>query len=125
MSVCVYECVCVSVCVCVYVCVGGDYFPVLFYTPEEESERNKRNKHVIQSLLAIANINSHLVRTQSLNVLPLRPGVGQYISHTCYAYYQGFLPCLFLPVRSIRLHLFFKTSLDFSCVSYGSHMVPV
>ena len=28
-------------------------------------------------------------------------------SHTCYAYCQGFLPCLFLPFRSIHLHFFF------------------
>ena len=33
-------------------------------------------------------------------------------SHTCYAYCQGFLPCLFLPFRSIQLH-FFQTSPDF------------
>ena len=29
-------------------------------------------------------------------------------SHTCYAYCQGFLPCLFLPLRSIHLHFFQK-----------------
>ena len=29
---------------------------------------------------AEAEIKSHLVRTQSLNVLPLKPGVGQYIA---------------------------------------------
>ena len=27
-------------------------------------------------------------------------------SHTCYAYCQGFLPCLFLPFRSFHLHFF-------------------
>ena len=27
-------------------------------------------------------------------------------SHTCYAYYRGFLPCIFLPFQSIHLHLF-------------------
>ena len=27
-------------------------------------------------------------------------------SHTCYAYCQGFLPCLFLPFQSIHLHFF-------------------
>ena len=27
-------------------------------------------------------------------------------SHKCYAYRQGFLPCLFLPFRSIQLHFF-------------------
>ena len=39
-------------------------------------------------------------------------------SHTCYAYCQGFLPCLFLPFRSIHLH-FTKISPDFSCVGCG------
>ena len=39
-------------------------------------------------------------------------------SHTCYAYCQGFLPCLFLPFRSIHLH-FSKTSRDISCVGCG------
>ena len=29
-------------------------------------------------------------------------------SHTCYAYFQGFLPCLFLPFRPIHLHFFPK-----------------
>ena len=29
-------------------------------------------------------------------------------SHACYAYCQGFLPCLFLPFRSIHLHFFPK-----------------
>ena len=31
-------------------------------------------------------------------------------SHTCYAYCQGFLPCLFLPFRSI--HLYFSHNLS-------------
>ena len=34
-------------------------------------------------------------------------------SHTCYAYCQGFLSCLFLNFRSIHLH-FYKTSPNFS-----------
>ena len=40
-------------------------------------------------------------------------------SHTCYACCQGFLPCLFLPFRSIYLHFFSKTSPDFFPVSCG------
>ena len=40
-------------------------------------------------------------------------------SQICSAYCQGFVPCLFLPLRSIHLHLFFKTSPDFSCVGCG------
>ena len=46
-------------------------------------------------------------------------------SHACYAYCQGFLPCLFLHFRSIQLLFFSKTSPDFSCVGCGWHMVPV
>ncbi len=37
-------------------------------------------------------------------------------SHTCYAYCQGFLPCLFLHFRSIHLHFFQNLSRNFSCV---------
>ena len=33
-------------------------------------------------------------------------------SHTCYAYCQGVLPCLFLPFQSIHLH-FFQNLLQF------------
>ena len=40
-------------------------------------------------------------------------------SRTCYAYCQGFLPCLFLPFRSIHLHFFLKPLPTFSCVSCG------
>ena len=37
-------------------------------------------------------------------------------SHTCYAYCQGFLSCLFLHFRSIHLHFFQNLSRNFSCV---------
>ena len=40
-------------------------------------------------------------------------------SHTCYAYCQGFLPCLFLHFRSIHLHFIQNFSRNFSCVSCG------
>ena len=45
-------------------------------------------------------------------------------SHTCYAYCQGFLSCLFLHFRSIHLH-FSKPLPIFPCVGCGLHMVPV
>ena len=35
---------------------------------------------------------------------PLKAWSKSVYSHTSYAYCQGFLPCLFLPFRSIRLH---------------------
>ena len=39
-------------------------------------------------------------------------------SHTCYAYRQGFLPCLFLPSGPFT-RIFSKTSPDFSCFGCG------
>ena len=39
-------------------------------------------------------------------------------SHTCCAYCQGFLSCVFLPFRSIHLH-FSKTFPNFFCVGCG------
>ena len=40
-------------------------------------------------------------------------------SHMCYAYCQGFLPCLFLPFKSIHLHFFPKPLPIFSWVGFG------
>ena len=41
-------------------------------------------------------------------------------SHTCYAYCQGFLPCLFLRSWSIHLNFFFQNLVRFfSCVGCG------
>ena len=43
--------------------------------------------------LRIQKLKFHLLRTQSLKVLPLKPGIGQYIAgHACSAYCQVFLP---------------------------------
>ena len=48
-------------------------------------------------------------------------------SHTCYAYFQGFLPCLFLPFRSIYLHFFQNLSRFLLCwlwLTHGSCVGP-
>ena len=42
-------------------------------------------------------------------------------SHTFYAYCQGFLPCLFLPFRSIHLHFFQSLSRFFLCWLWLTH----
>ena len=70
--------------------------------------------------LRTQKIKSHLVGTQSLNVLPLKPGVGQCIAiHTtltardfflAYFYTSGPFTCIFS-----------KTSPDFSCVGCGQN----
>ena len=57
--------------------------------------------------LRTQKLKSHLVRTQSLNVLPLKPGVGQYTAiHATLTARDFFLSCLFLHFRSIHLHFF-------------------
>ena len=48
-------------------------------------------------------------------------------NHTCYAYCQGFLPCLFLPFRSIHLHFFQNLSRFLLCwlwLTHGSWVGP-
>ena len=65
----------------------------------------------------LRKLKSYLMRTQSLKVLPLKPGVGQYIAmHATLTARDLFLLCLFLPFRSIHLH-FFQTSPNFFSVS--------
>ena len=57
--------------------------------------------------LRTQTLKFHLVRTQSLNVLPLKPGVGLYIAiHATLTARDFFLSCLFLHFRSIHLHFF-------------------
>ena len=59
-------------------------------------------------------LKSHLMRTQSLNVLPFKPGVGQYIAlHATLTAWDFLLPCLFLPFQSIYLHFFQNLSQSF------------
>ena len=77
--------------------------------------------------LRTQKLKSHLVRTQSLNVLPLKPGVGQYIAihatltardfFLVYFYTSGPFTCIFS-----------KTSPDFSLfwlwLTHGSCVGP-
>ena len=53
--------------------------------------------------LRTQNLKSHLVRTQSLIVLPLKPGVGQYI-----AIHATLTARDFFPFQSIHLLFFFQ-----------------
>ena len=46
---------------------------------------------------------------------PLKTWSRSVFSHTCYAYCQGCLPCLFLPSWSIHLHFFSNLSRSFLC----------
>ena len=71
--------------------------------------------------LRTQKLKSHLVRTQSLNVLPLKPGVGQYIAiHATLTVRDFFLSCLFLHLRSIRLHFFQNLSRFFPVLAVAN-----
>ena len=64
--------------------------------------------------LRTQKLKSHLVRAQSLNVLPLKPGVSQYIAiHTTLTAMKFFL-AYFYPSGPFTC-IFFKTSPFFSC----------
>ena len=68
--------------------------------------------------LRAQKLKSHLVGTQSLNVLPLKPGVGQYIAiHATLTARDFFLVYFYLSGPFICI--FSKTSPDFFCVGSG------
>ena len=74
--------------------------------------------------LRTQKLKSHLVRTQSLNVLPLKPGVGQYIATHATLTAKDFFLAYFYTSDPFTC-VFSKTSPDFSCVGCDQHMVPV
>ena len=63
-------------------------------------------------------LKSHLVRAQSLNVLPLKPGVGQYIAIHATLTAREFFLAYFNPSGPFTC-IFSKTSPDSCCVGCG------
>ena len=68
--------------------------------------------------LRTQKLKSHLVRTQSLNVLPLKPGVGQYIAIHSTLTERHFFLAYFYPSSPFTC-IFCKTAPDFSGVGSG------
>ena len=68
--------------------------------------------------LRTQKLMSHLVRTQSLNVLPLKPGAGQYIAIHATHTARDFFFTYFYP-SSPFICICFQTSPYFSCVGCG------
>ena len=68
--------------------------------------------------LRTQKLKSHLVRIQSLNVLPLEPGVVQYIAIHATPTARDFFLAYFYS-SSLFTCIFSKTSPDFSCVGCG------
>ena len=63
-------------------------------------------------------LKSHLVRTQNLNVLPFKPGAGQYIAIHATLTARDFFPAYFYPSGPFTC-IVSKTSLNFSCIGCG------
>ena len=63
--------------------------------------------------LRTQKLKSYLVRTQSLNVLPLKPGVGQYIAIPATLTARDFFLAYFYPAAPFTCIFFSKTSPDF------------
>ena len=74
--------------------------------------------------LRLQKLKSHLVRTQSLNVLPLQPGVGQYIAIRATLTARDFFLAYFYPSSPFTC-IFSKTSPDFFLCWLWLTLVPV
>ena len=70
---------------------------------------------------ADAEIKVPSVENTELKRSPFKTWSRSVCSHTCYAYCQGFLPCLFLPFRSIHLHFFENLPRFFLCRLWLTH----
>ena len=68
--------------------------------------------------LRTQKLKSHLVKTPSLNILPLKPGVGQYIAIHTTLTARDFFFLYFYPSGPFT-RILSKTSPDFSCVGCG------
>ena len=68
--------------------------------------------------LRMRKLKSHLLRTQSLNILSLKPGVGQYIAIHATLTARDFFLAYFYPSGPF-ICIFSKTSPYFSCVGCG------
>ena len=77
---------CLSVCLCLPVCLPASLTETL-------------SNPATLSFLPTSNreLRTHLVRTQSLNVLPFKPGVGQYIAIHATLTARGFFHANFYP----------------------------
>ena len=69
-------------------------------------------------------LKSYLVRTQSLNILPLKPGVGQYIAIHATLTARDFFLAYFYPSNPFT-SIFSKTSPDFFLCWLWLTPVPV
>ena len=85
------------------------YQPFFLHVPGVESRSGE---------LRTQKLNSHLFRIQSLKVLPLKPGVGQYTAIHATLTARDFFLAYFYPSGPFAC-IFSKTSPNFLCVDCG------
>ena len=107
---------------CVFVCLFGFAFRDCGYNlscrlRKEDLWYNDLWNEPRSGELRTQKLKSHLVRTQSLNVLPLKPEVGQYIAIHATLTARDFLLISTLPVHSPAF--FPKPLPTFPCVGCG------
>ena len=66
--------------------------------------RHRHHQQPRSGELRMQKLKSHLVRTQSLNVLPLKPGVGQYIATHGTLTARDFFLAYFYPSGPIEMN---------------------
>ena len=100
-------------------------FPMLFLVILSVSVNLSVSQFFVLSC-SLRNLKSHLVRTQSLNVLPLKPGVGQHIAIYATLTARDFFLAYFHP-SDPHLHFFknpFKFFLCWLWLTHGSCASP-
>ena len=137
---------------CVYFCLYGPFNCISFHKfPRWLSAFSLCSSGLISALLVLSPMYLLLKVSFRPNIFPLQWGTADaeikvpsgentelkrspfkawsrsVYSHTCSAYCQRFLPCLFLPFRSIHLHFFqnlSRFSLCWLCLAHGSCVGP-
>ena len=95
------------------------------------SGRSCRSPGTRSGELRTQKLKSHLVRAQSLDVLPLKPGVGQYIDmhatltardfYLVYFYPSGPFTCMFFPKPLPISPVLAVANTRFLCIHFTSH----
>ena len=116
-------CLCVTVCCCWCVRVGDVYFCVCVNLKDTDHYDFIIHSCLCNCLIPLVSssrsgelrtqkLKSHLVRTQSLNVLPFKPGVGQYTAIHATLTARDFFLAYFYPSSPFTC-IFSKTSPNF------------
>ena len=92
-----------------------NFFSFFFFFPSSSSLLPPQWGSADAEIKVPSGENTELKRS------PFKAWSGSVYRHTCHTYCQGFLPCLFLPFRSVHLHFFQNFSRFFLCWLWLTH----